>query len=118
MKKQTYELSIGILATIFIIVFLLVLLLFPLPSKPDTIDQQVVLQVTSNGTEDKLVTPKAIVVLRLSPLSGPTAKTPLSRGDMMICRTYDFVDEQHIPHAGFKCGTDVYVINGIRYDSK
>jgi hypothetical protein len=77
--------------------------------------QQVVLQVASNGTAEKLVVPRAIVVLRLLPLTGDTSKTPLGYGDLMICHPYDFKDDQQIQHSGFKCGSDVYAIVSIQY---
>jgi hypothetical protein len=116
-EKSKHDLTTGVLVTFIILVLLLVLLLFPLPSRSDEVNQQVVLQVVSNGTEQKLIVPKATVVLRLIPVSGPTAHTPLSRGDNMICRVNDIKDETG-NHAGFKCGSDVYVIASIRYDSK
>lgn len=104
-----------------ILIFAMALMLFSLlfkRAKADNVDQQIVLQVANTGTTDKFVISKATVVLRLVPISGETAKAPLNNGDMMICRVYDFQDENHIQHAGFKCGSDIYVVAGIRYDQK
>ena len=77
--------------------------------------QQIALQVVSNGTAEKLVVPKGSVILRLVPVSGPSAKAPLAQGDYMICHPYDFKDDQQIQHSGFRCGSDVYAIMAIQY---
>lgn len=108
------KLKLIITLLIILALYLIVALLLPLPAKSDN-GPQIVLQVVSNGTEEKLVVPHAVVILRIAPRSGPTAKTPLSNGDTMICRAYDYQDESHITHAGFKCGEDLYVLMGIRY---
>src|SRR5260221_12107863 len=105
------KLTIGLM----LILFLIVLFLFPLPGKSESTDLQVVLTVVSNGAEEKLVVPKAVVILRLAPISGETSKAPLPNGALMICRPYGYKDENQIDHAGFKCGSDIYAIAGIRY---
>ena len=104
---------------LWIILFYILVFLFPPPTKSEVLSNQVVLQVVSNGSEEKLVVPKAVVILRLAPISGDTAKAPLSNGDLLVCHPYGFKDDKQNDHAGFKCGNDIYVIAGIRYqDSK
>lgn len=71
---------------------------------------QFAFQVISDGTENRLVVPRAITVIELIPLSGPTSKAPVSRGDFMLCRLFDWRDEEKVLHAGLKCGSDVYGI--------
>ena len=110
------RLKLFLIILIVILLYVIAALLLPLPSKGDEKNPQVVLEVVSNGTEEKLVVAKAVVILRIAPTSGPTAKTPLSRGDKMICRPANFEDEiNHVFHTGFKCGEDTYILMGIRY---
>ena len=108
-RKQKFFTLLVLLA------FLLSLLLLPLPSRSEETDKQVVLLVVSNGTEEKLVVPQAVVILRLAPISGETSKAPLSNGDRMVCHPYGYKDANQIDHAGFRCGSDIYAIVGIRY---
>jgi len=103
---------------IVLVFFVLALLFLSLPAKSEEVNtqnKQVVLQVVSNGSEEKLVVPKQTVILRLTPISGDTAKAPLAKGDLIVCQPSGFKDQNGIDHAGFKCGNDLYAIAGIRY---
>lgn len=72
--------------------------------------QQFAFTVVSDGTENRLVVPRATTVMELVPLSGPTSKAPVSRGDFMLCRQFDWRDQEQILHTGLKCGSDTYAI--------
>ncbi len=100
---------------IVLVLFVLTLFFLTLPAKSEEINKQVVLQVVSDGSEEKLVVPKQTVILRLTPVSGDTAKAPLAKGDLIVCRPAGFKDQNGTDHAGFKCGNDLYAIAGIRY---
>ena len=100
---------------LILIAFVLSLFFLSLPAKSEDVNKQVVLQVVSNGSEEKLVVPKQTVILRLTPISGDTAKAPLAKGDLIVCQPSGFKDQNGIDHAGFKCGNDLYAIAGIRY---
>jgi hypothetical protein len=66
-------------------------------------------------TEDtkKIVIPQAIVWYRFAPLSGPTAKAPLSKGDIMLCNAFDMKDQEGGMHIAERCGEDVYLVDSV-----
>jgi hypothetical protein len=101
------------------LVAVLLILVFGLTGTVAMVKQQnsqFAFQVVSEGTEKKLVIPRAAVVIELIPLSGPTVKAPLNRGDFMLCRQFDFVDEEKILHTGLQCGSDEYAISRFGFE--
>ncbi len=74
---------------------------------------QVVLTILKTEGEKKWVVPEAVTWFRLAPLSGPTAKAPLARGDYLICHTFDMRDREGGLHVAIKCGEDAYLIEAF-----
>lgn len=74
---------------------------------------QVVLTVLETREGKKRVTPQGQVWFRLVPLSGPTAKSPLAKGDFLLCRDFDMKDQEGGAHVAVRCGDDVYLIEAF-----
>jgi hypothetical protein len=79
---------------------------------------QFAFQVRSIGTENKIVIPRATIVIELIPLYGPTSKAPMNRGDYMLCHQFDWRDQEQVLHTGLKCGADVYAIAKFGFEEE
>ena len=74
---------------------------------------QVVFVLDHQDGEHKYVVPRATVFFNLVPLAGPTAKAPLAKGDLLICRDFTMKDQEGGFHIGIKCGVDQYTVQGV-----
>jgi hypothetical protein len=74
---------------------------------------QVVMTVLKSENDKKWVIPVGAVWFKLAPLSGPTAKSPLAKGDFLLCRNFDMKDQEGGAHVAVRCGDDVYLIEAF-----
>jgi hypothetical protein len=83
------------------------------PTEYPKFGPQIVMTVDHEQDGKRYVVPKAVIWYRLTPLSGPTAKSPLAKGDAMLCNAFDMKDQEGGMHIAEKCGEDVYLVDMI-----
>lgn len=83
------------------------------PDEPPDYGPQVVMVVDHVADEKKYVVPQAVVWYKLAPLSGPTAKAPMNKGDLMICNAFDMKDQEGGMHIAERCGGDIYLVTAV-----
>ena len=103
-----------ILLVLFIIIVELgIIFVATAPSQePTEYGPQVVMQVQRLENGQKVVEPKATVLLSLKPVEGPTAQAPLVPGAYMLCRQFNLRTTRGFQVA-FRCGDDTYVLQGL-----